>query len=46
MAEAERVRQQWGQRGWGVMTVGLSAALSLAAAVLVSLFSYLLNIKK
>lgn len=46
LADMTKTRELWGQRSWAILTVCLSGALSLAAAILVMLVTYYLNAKK
>ena len=45
VAELTKAKEFWGQRGWAILTVSISASLSLAAALLVALLTYLLRPK-
>lgn len=43
IAEMTKTRELWGQRGWAILTIGISAAVSLGAAILVALVNYYMN---
>ena len=43
LGDMTKTRELWGQRGWAVLTVGISAAVSLGAAILVALVNYYMN---
>jgi len=46
LAELTKTRELWGQRGWAVLTVGLSAGFSFLAVVLGSLLTFYINAKR
>lgn len=46
LAEMTKTRELWGQRGWMILTVCLSALFSFLAVILGSLLTFYLNTKK
>lgn len=46
LAELTKIREVWGQRGWMVLTICLSALFSFLAVVLGALVTFYLNTKK
>ena len=46
LAEMTKTRELWGQRGWMILTICLSALFSFLAVILGALVTYYLNIKK
>ena len=44
--EMTKSRDLWAQRGWAIMTVCLSAMMSLVVAILGTLLTFYLNTKK
>lgn len=46
LAELTKTRELWGQRGWAVLTVCLSAGFSFLAVVLGSLLTFYINSKR
>lgn len=45
-AEMTKTRDLWGQRGWAVFTVAVSAAFSLLTGTATAGLAYYLNLKK
>jgi hypothetical protein len=46
LAEMTKTKELWGQRGWMILTICLSALFSFLAVILGALLTYYLNIKK
>ena len=46
LAEMTKTKELWGQRGWMVLTICLSAAFSFIAVILGAVLTYYLNTKK
>ena len=46
LAEMTKTKELWGQRGWMVLTICLSAAFSFIAVILGAALTYYLNTKK
>ncbi len=46
LAEMTKTRDLWGQRGWAVFTVAVSAAFSLLTGTATAGLAYYLNLKK
>ncbi len=46
LVELAKTRELWGQRGWAVLTVSLSAGFSLVAVILGSLLTFYFNAKR
>ena len=46
LAELAKTKELWGQRGWAVLTVCLSAGFSFLAVVLGSLLTFYINAKR
>lgn len=43
LGDMTKTRELWGQRGWAILTIGISAGVSLGAAILVALVNYYMN---
>ena len=46
VADLTKTRELWGQRGWAVFTVAVSAAFSLLTGTATAVLAYYLNLKK
>jgi hypothetical protein len=46
LAEMTKTKELWGQRGWMILTICLSASFSFLAVILGSLLTFYLNSKK
>lgn len=46
LAEMTRTKELWGQRGWMILTICLSAVFSFLAVILGALLTFYLNSKK
>ena len=46
LTEMTKTKELWGQRGWMVLTICLSASFSFVAVILGGLLTYYLNTKK
>jgi hypothetical protein len=46
LAEMTKTKELWGQRGWMVLTIGLSALFSFLAVIVGSLLTFYLNTQK
>jgi hypothetical protein len=46
LAEMTKTKELWGQRGWMILTICLSALFSLASGALGTLLTFYLNTKK
>jgi hypothetical protein len=46
LAEMTKTKELWGQRGWMILTISLSAFFSFLAVVLGALLTFYLNTKK
>jgi hypothetical protein len=46
LSEMTRTKELWGQRGWMILTISLSAFFSFLAVILGALLTYYLNSRK
>jgi hypothetical protein len=46
LSELTKTRELWGQRGWMILTICLSAAFSFLAAIAGAVLTYYLNTRK
>lgn len=46
LAELTKTKELWGQRGWMILTICLSAAFSFLAVILGALLTFYLNTKR
>ncbi len=46
LAEVTKTKELWGQRGWMILTICLSAVFSFLAVILGALLTFYLNTKK
>ena len=46
LSEITKTKELWGQRGWMILTIGLSAFFSFLAVILGALLTFYLNTKK
>ena len=46
LAEMTKTKELWGQRGWMILTICLSAVFSFLAVILGALLTFYLNAKK